>query len=125
MSTAALPQPFWPRTNCYKCGVDFASPLIAARRDDGETFYCPNGHAQHFTETEAQRLRRRLESAERDTEWQRNRVRTIEKKLIAQRGQTTKARNKLARVHHGVCPECNRSFRQLAAHMKTKHGASA
>ena len=26
-----------------------------------------------------------------------------------------------ARVAHGVCPCCNRTFKQLARHMKTKH----
>jgi hypothetical protein len=125
VSAAALPQPFWPKTSCARCGVEFASPVIEKRRNDGETFYCPNGHSLSYSDTEEKRLRRRLEQTERDVEWQRNRAQTVEKKLIAQRGQTTKARNKLARVHAGVCPECKRSFRQLAAHMKTKHGGHA
>jgi len=33
-----------------------------------------------------------------------------------------KAQRKLKRVHRGVCPDCNRSFENLARHMHTKHG---
>lgn len=114
----------WQSTaTCYSCGVEFASPLIAKRRDDGESFYCPNGHQQHFTKTEATRLREELERVRRDLDWQKSQRQTVEKRLIAQRGLTTRAKNKLARVHKGVCPDCNRSFQNLAAHMKTKHSA--
>lgn len=108
-------------TTCCRCGVEFASPVISERRADGNFFYCPNGHSQHFTETEATTLRKQLERTQRDLEWARSQRETTEKRLSAQRGLTTKAKNKLARVHAGVCPECNRSFSQLAEHMKQKH----
>lgn len=112
-------------TTCCSCGVEFASPVIVKRRDDGVWFYCPNGHQQHFTKTTASRLQEELhrekarrEAAERDAEWQRAQARNA-------RTQETKAKNKLkkieTRVHAGVCPHCNRTFKQLAAHMKCKH----
>lgn len=119
------------QTTCYSCGVLFASPVLAERMNDGKTFYCPNGHGQHYTETEATRLRaevertkKQLETVSRDRDWQRSQRQTAEKSIIAHKGLVTKARNKLARVHQGVCPDCNRSFQNLAAHMKTKHLAS-
>lgn len=53
---------------CGRCGIAFGMPkgYLAARRRDGQTFYCPNGHGRAFRETEVQRLRRRLEASERD-----------------------------------------------------------
>lgn len=41
--------------------------------------------------------------------------------LTAQKAQTTKARNQLKRVKHGVCPCCSRSFQNLRRHIETKH----
>lgn len=35
-----------------------------------------------------------------------------------------KAQNKLKRVERGVCPECNRTFNNLARHMACKHANS-
>lgn len=31
------------------------------RRRDNKTFYCPNGHPQSYTETEADKLRKQIE----------------------------------------------------------------
>lgn len=35
---------------CAKCGVPFSMPdtLVAQRKKDGETFYCPNGHSHAY-----------------------------------------------------------------------------
>lgn len=110
---------------CFECGVEFASPVLLKRRDDGKRFYCPNGHQQHFTETVETRLRRDLESekrkreqAERDVEWQRSQAKTA-------RAQETRAKNQLkrlkSRVEAGVCIHCNRTFQNLARHMESKH----
>lgn len=113
---------------CCNCGVEFASPVIAIRRNDGQPFYCPNGHRQWYTETEAAKLRKELdaekakrEQAEREAEWAKAEARN-------DRTQRTKAMNKLkkieARVNAGVCPLCDRTFKQLASHMKCKHGTT-
>jgi ATPase subunit of ABC transporter with duplicated ATPase domains len=110
---------------CCNCGVEFASPVIAIRRNDGKSFYCPNGHSQSYRETEATKLQKQLdqerqkrEQAERETEWAKAEARTA-------RTQETKAKNKLkkvvTRVNAGVCPHCNRTFQQLARHMQSKH----
>lgn len=37
------------------------------------------------------------------------------------RKNARKAKSLSDRAHAGVCPCCNRTFKQLAAHMKTKH----
>ena len=54
---------------CYFCGVDFSSPIIVQRKADGRIFYCPNGHGQSYTETEATRLKRELATAQQRLTW--------------------------------------------------------
>jgi hypothetical protein len=107
---------------CYLCGVAFGMPsgLRAKRLEDSKTFYCPNGHGQHYTETEATRLRRQLELKTNEADRQRERAERKERQLIAAKGRITRAKN---RVAAGVCPvnECHRHFNNLGRHMATKH----
>lgn len=92
-----------------------------------QTFYCIHGHPQHFTEdkSEAQKLREQLD-AERQAR-QRAEQRVAEKSDEAQsawrtasayKGQVTRLKN---RSQAGVCPCCNRTFKQLVQHMANKH----
>lgn len=66
---------------CGECGVDFClpKPLYEARREDGQTFYCPNGHPRVFREgpkdrqikvlnADVERLKERIRRA--DEEWE-------------------------------------------------------
>jgi len=56
---------------CASCGVEFCLPTEFAthRRRDHDTFYCPNGHRNHFPgKTEEQKKIERLEG----------RIRTLE-----------------------------------------------
>lgn len=46
---------------CCTCDIDFASPLLNKRLEDGESFYCPVGHEQWFSEGREKRDRKRLE----------------------------------------------------------------
>ncbi len=109
--------------DCFKCGCLFAVP--AQVNDElvrtGRNFFCPNGHSQHYTDSTDKRLREerersarlaaRLDQAQAARE-------AAERRVSAARGQVTKIKN---RVANGVCPCCNRTFADLAAHMKTKH----
>lgn len=106
--------------DCYKCGVTFAvtTELHSNWHRDKTEFFCPNGHPQSYVESTAQRLQRELDAAKRDVEWQKQRAATLDKQLSAQKGVTTKLQK---RVSAGVCPCCQRTVKQLAAHMKTKH----
>ncbi len=113
---------------CCSCHVQFAMPteLQRARIRDHRDFYCPNGHHQHYVgETEEQKLRKRLERAERraanaeeDARIERADHQSAKRKLAAAKGQLTKTRNRIA---HGVCPCCQRSFANVARHMESQH----
>ena len=45
---------------CCNCGLDFAMPECRYDKllDTGDTFYCPNGHAQHFSESRKKEILR-------------------------------------------------------------------
>lgn len=114
---------------CCRCGVLFGLERGHQRRlldNPGTSFFCPNGHSQHYVgESEAERERRARTRAEgllaqeraehADTRRLRN---AAERRLTAQRGATTRLKN---RVKHGVCPCCQRTFANVARHMATKH----
>lgn len=105
---------------CYKCAVWFAFPRSLQNhcRSDLLTFYCPNGHGQVYTKSDAQKLREQL--AAEQARHQATLARENE-----QRAEKERLERKLKRVGRGVCPECNRSFANLARHMNCKHKASA
>lgn len=118
---------------CCKCGTEMSIPeelyqaALRSRGPKGIHFYCAYGHSQHYTEgeTEEQKLRRerdRLKQhlAEKDDEIRRqmDRREESERSAAAYKGQATKLRN---RAKNGVCPCCNRSFANLAAHIRSKH----
>ena len=110
-------------TDCPTCGVVYAVPdgliIQAKRHRKTRDLYCPNGHNWHYLgetpEQKAKRLEEELarERAEHD------------QAMAHQRAQTTRARNERDRLKKraaaGVCPCCNRTFQQLARHMKSKH----
>jgi len=117
--------------DCCACGVPFAMPadlLGWFREHEDRWFWCPNGHQQHFSESEATRLKRKLE--EKEAALQRARAardqyqgywQGEQRSHSATKGQLTRARRRAA---HGVCPvpECSRRpFDNLARHMSSKH----
>lgn len=112
---------------CCNCGISFAvdASVNSRWRETGQLFYCPNGHSQHYRETDIQKLQKQLAAEKRQKEWAQNnataeraaRERT-ERRLIARKSANTRLRN---RIKNGVCPCCTRSFTNLREHIKTKH----
>lgn len=116
-----IPQPVYVefvQVSCYKCSMPFWVPQYFDRErlEKQDTWYCPAGHGQVYAgETEAARLRRMLESANRQN------TELLQKHMDAE-AEKRKLERKLKRVHRGVCPQCNRTFQNLARHMECKHG---
>lgn len=94
----------WTCPYC-KCGWGYSGDTAQARAEKAAK------RAQELLAQERER-NSRVESNLRDS---RDRA---ERRASAARGQITKIKN---RVGHGVCPCCNRTFKQLAAHMASKH----
>lgn len=112
---------------CCQCGIQFAfdSEIVARRQADGKGFYCPNGHSQSYCDSEVTRLKRQLESKDKqlqnEKEWSvmyRKQRDDIQKSANALRGVVTRTKN---RIKHGVCPCCKRNFQNVREHMKTQH----
>jgi hypothetical protein len=111
-------------TSCASCGITFAVPewWQRKRRDDGQGFYCPNGHSLVYG---ANTLEKRLKEAERARDAARAYARSVVDQNDAERrshaatkGQLTKVRK---RVAAGVCPCCNRTFQNVSRHMAGQH----
>lgn len=105
--------------NCW-CGTPFAAPeaLVRSARNAKHTIYCPHGHACSWTKSEADKLRERLAAVEGNLKYEQECREREQRQHAATKGLLTKERK---RVSGGVCPCCNRSFVQLARHMKSQH----
>jgi hypothetical protein len=109
---------------CRSCGVWHAIPQVMfdSCYSEGGFWFCPNGHRWGYSEgstaKQLEKEKKRREWAEEAEAERRKELSTANKKLAAQKGVNTRLKN---RVNAGVCPCCNRTFKQLAAHMKNKH----
>lgn len=114
------------RLSCW-CGIKHAVPSELRDHqmrchDNGRTvpdIYCPLGHC-HVPAGEP-----KIKQVERERERARNReaARVAERDQAeasarGYKGAATRARK---RAKAGVCPCCNRTFKQLARHMESKH----
>lgn len=113
---------------CYKCAIPFMVPTYfrTKRLEDHESFHCPNGHSQAYSgKTEAQKLRDELEKQKAEAAEESTRLYDMYLDEINKRKKVVREKNKalksLDRVHKGVCPCCNRTFQNLASHMRQKH----
>jgi hypothetical protein len=120
--------------SCGSCGIPFAMPtdILDTKMADGSSFWCPNGCKVSYSETEEQRLRKKLaeeraardrehaarQRAEADAVHQGDQRRAAERQVSAYKGTVTRMKNRAAA---GVCQECHRTFPDVAAHMETKH----
>ena len=109
---------------CFSCGCEFAMTMdfYKNRQRMKDTFYCPAGHSQHYTGKSDIQLRREAEARERAALDQLQAAEAETKRVKRELKQTQAEQNRQAqRSRGGVCPCCDRSFVQLARHMKTKH----
>jgi hypothetical protein len=121
--------------DCPQCGIEFGvtKSFEEYRRKDHETFYCPSGHDMSYKgKTDAQLLREEREraqqiAAERDAAlreaWD------LKASLNGALEEVTKAKKATSalktRVSNGVCPDCHRTFKNVALHARSKHKGTA
>lgn len=110
-------------TECCVCATRFGvdKVIMDNRRKNAGNIYCPNGHCIGWKDSDADRLRKQLEEEQSRVRLERSMRLTAEQQLVAAKKD---AKRIIARLSAGVCPHCNRTFKQLAAHMKCKHGAA-
>lgn len=112
---------------CCNCHIRFAMPeaMYNKLQQQGGSFYCPNGHGQHYTEPDNKKLKAQIERLEMQKH-NLDEVINIHKRTIEQLGYSIRAQKAaktkiLNRVTNGVCPCCNRQFKDLQNHFKSKH----
>lgn len=115
-------------TECANCHMEFGiSPaFIKQRRNDHQSFYCPNGHSLSFSgKSEAQKLAEELAREKKYRGWSesaltaaRDQLGATERSLVGHKAAKTRLKNRIAA---GVCPCCNRTFQNVAAHMSGQH----
>ena len=105
---------------CGECGAVFGISQTKYRRceDDGESWYCPNGHGRVFGTSEVKRLKNRLKWAENQRDRERDNHQDTKNSLRSTKAAHTRTKN---RIHNGVCPHCNRHFVNLQRHMQGQH----
>jgi len=112
-------------TSCW-CGIHFAIPSNLyqwMQRDSDHSCRCPMGHTMIFSDTqreELERARAALADANLRAKATRDLLAAEERSHTATKGHLTRVKK---RVHHGVCPHCQRSFQDLRRHMRSKHKA--
>lgn len=113
--------------NCH-CWFAISEDLHDRARADGSVwFHCPNGHSQHYTDTEIKRLRREAEAADRRlaaTRAQLDQARAeAEHQAAVARGYKGAMVKTKKRAAKGVCPVpgCRRHFVDVQRHVASKH----
>src|SRR5215467_4797495 len=109
-------------THCW-CGIALAIPDNLSRyahNHDDTSIYCPLGHKfvfQDTYETKYERVKSQLAAARAAQD----QAEADAKAARMRESKERKAKERLQkRASAGVCPHCNRTFQQLARHMKTK-----
>lgn len=107
---------------CCECGVLFGLELgyDDRRREDHKSFYCPNGHSQHYTgKTAAQKLQEQLDAARSLAQREAARRRSADYQARAYKGHATRLRNRIAQ---GFCPAgCDQQFPDVQGHLAAEH----
>lgn len=106
------------------CGIRHAIPSALSRQavDNRMEVYCPLGHTWVKKKTRAQELESKLARQramhDQTTACLRDKAEAYKNSARAQKAAKTRIKN---RVANGVCPCCNRHFKNLHAHMKNQH----
>jgi hypothetical protein len=109
---------------CGSCGVLFAMPedlRDECSRHKGKSWYCPNGHSRIYAKTDDIKLREAQEQLARERALRDQAEAEAEAATRRAKRARAEATKLKTRAKAGVCPCCNRTFQQLARHMKTKH----
>ena len=109
------------------CGMPFALPkdLRYQARNRGHTIYCPLGHTVTWKETEETRLRRERDRLKQETarleDERREAIESANRETARADKAERKAKKLTKRAAAGTCPCCQRTFANMATHMKRQH----
>lgn len=105
---------------CYNCKVPFMVTSTHRKRlvDEKTTFYCPNGHPQHYTENdcdiEKRKLKQQIESEKKRAE----NLNNWNNELITQREDL---KHQVTELRKKDCTICGKRYINLDAHIRKSH----
>jgi hypothetical protein len=105
---------------CPVCFITYAAPkrLFEAKCRNGSSFFCPNGHSLSFHDDENDKLRRERDQLKQQLAEKDDR---IDELVAAKYAVITEAKRLARRAHAGTCPHCQRSFANMARHIRHQH----
>lgn len=114
---------------CCQCGEEFGLQQAThdTLRRSSANFHCPFGHKQHFPQgpSEEDKLRRERDRLKQQMAYKDDQIREARERADKERNRANGYKGHATRITKrakaGVCPCCNRTFKQLAAHMASKH----
>ena len=116
--------------NCDACGGTYAlsAYFLDARRKDGNSWTCPYCKQwMAYCENENDKLKKQLAQQSNCTAYQRREKEkylqernTLERSRNGMKGVLIREQKKLARIRKGVCPCCNRHFKNVQRHMDSQ-----
>jgi hypothetical protein len=109
------------KTECHKCGGVYAltENFDEQRKNDGGSWSCPYCKVSTvYCESSVQRLQKQLDAANKEKFRQAQEVTDALKEAKHFRDKFARIKN---RVEKGVCPHCNRYFKNVHRHMECKH----
>jgi hypothetical protein len=112
-----------------RCGARQAMTAETDRvlRQSSANFYCVHGHSGHWPQGESaeDKLRRERDQLKQRIAYKDDMIREAEARAEKERhranGYKGHATRITKRAKAGVCPCCNRTFKQLAQHMARQH----
>ena len=115
------------RTELMWCGHYVSLPAETwkeahANNNQNPKLVCPYGHAWIYKENETTKLRAEITTLAADRDRALNRAYTAEKSLDGALGEISRIKR---RAKNGICQDCHRSFRNVALHVRLKHGPPA
>jgi hypothetical protein len=107
--------------DCPECGIQFCTPpgYEGRRRNDHGSFHCPNGHRMSFHEKTPFEIATEEKNKVQAKLNEEQHARLVLEKQLAE--EKKKRATLETRISHGVCPCCNRTFKDLERHMNSKH----
>lgn len=103
------------KISCGSCGIEFAVPtcFYNEKQKEGprQSWFCPNGHERHFAESQVDKMRRERDRAVQEQA-------RLSELVASKEREVTRLKKRSA---SGTCSCCNRTFANMARHMKTKH----
>ena len=109
------------KVTCCNCGVIFGIEQVHNQEliTTHKSFYCPSGHSQRYTaKSEAERIKDELTRERQRHDQTKAELSYVERQRRSTKGQLTKIKT---RIKNGVCPCCNRTFKNIKDHMEIKH----